>query len=75
MGFLEAVGYGDWALHVLLWLPLVGMAIVMLGPERQAKHIAFGVALLEFVLSIPLWWAFNAASPAFQFAAAVPWIA
>jgi NADH-quinone oxidoreductase subunit M len=74
MGILEAIGYGGWALHVLLWLPLVGMAVVMLGPVERAKDIAFGFALVEFVISIPLWFAFNAASPAFQFGAAVPWI-
>lgn len=74
MGFLEAIGYDSWALHVLLWLPLLGMAVVMLGSPKRAKHVAFGVALVEFVLSIPLWWAFNAASPAFQFETAVPWI-
>ena len=74
MGFLEAIGYGDWALHVLLWLPLAGMAIVMLGPADRAKHVAFGVALLEFVLSVPLWFAFDAGTAAFQFEAAIPWI-
>jgi NADH-quinone oxidoreductase subunit M len=74
MGILEAIGYGDWALHVILWLPLVGMAIVMLGPVERAKDLAFGVAVLQFILSIPLWSAFNAASSAFQFSTAVPWI-
>ncbi len=74
MGILEAIGYGDWALHVILWLPLVGMAIVMLGPVERAKDLAFGVALLQLICAIPLWFAFNAASSAFQFSAAVPWI-
>jgi NADH-quinone oxidoreductase subunit M len=74
MGILEAIGYGDWALHAILWLPLIGMALVMLGPERLAKHVAFAVALLEFVVSIPLWFAFNADTAAFQFTTAVPWI-
>lgn len=74
MGFLEAIGYGEWALHFLLWLPLAGMAVVMLGPAERAKEVAFGVALIEFVASIPLWFAFDAGSSAFQFEAAVPWI-
>jgi NADH-quinone oxidoreductase subunit M len=74
MGFLEAIGYGDWALHFLLWLPLVGMAVVMLGPAGRAKEVAFGAALIEFVVSVPLWFAFDAGSAAFQFSAAVPWI-
>ncbi|MFO7892642.1 MAG: NADH-quinone oxidoreductase subunit M [Longimicrobiales bacterium] len=74
MGFLEAIGYGDWILHFLLWLPLVGMALVMLGPASRAKEVAFGIALLEFVVSIPLWFAFDALTSAFQFQTAVPWI-
>jgi NADH-quinone oxidoreductase subunit M len=74
MGFLEAIGYGGWAIHVLLWLPLLGMALVMLGPQDRAKELAFVVALVEFVVSIPLWFAFNAASPAVQFQTAIPWI-
>ena len=28
LSFLESIGYGDWILHALLWLPLVGMALV-----------------------------------------------
>jgi len=74
MGFLEAIGYGGWVLHFLLWFPLVGMAMVMLGPASRAKEVAFGVALVEFVVSIPLWFAFDALSETFQFQAAVPWI-
>jgi NADH-quinone oxidoreductase subunit M len=74
MGFLEAIGYGSWALHWLLWLPLVGMALVFATPTERAKDVAFGVAILEFVVSIPLWFTFNAASPEFQFSSAIPWI-
>jgi NADH-quinone oxidoreductase subunit M len=74
MGFLEAIGYGGWVLHFLLWFPLVGMALVMLGPASRAKEVAFGVALVEFVVSIPLWFAFDALNAAFQFQTAVPWI-
>ncbi|MGK7312615.1 MAG: complex I subunit 4 family protein [Candidatus Longimicrobiales bacterium M2_2A_002] len=74
MGFLEAIGYGGWALHVLLWFPLVGMALVMLGPASRAKEVALGVAFVEFVVSVPLWFMFDAGTAAFQFEAAIPWI-
>ncbi len=75
MGFLEAIGYDSWVIHFLLWFPLLGMALAMAAPEERAKHVAFGVAVIEFVVSVPLWWAFNTATAAFQFGAAVPWIA
>ena len=47
LSFLESIGYGDWILHVLLWLPLVGMALVLTGPAARAKHLAFGWSLVE----------------------------
>ena len=31
---LDALGYGDWILHALLWLPLVGLGLVLWGPEE-----------------------------------------
>jgi NADH-quinone oxidoreductase subunit M len=74
MGILEAIGYGDWALHAILWLPLLGMALVMLGPEARAKHVALAVALVQFIVSVPLWFAFDAGLASFQFTTAIPWI-
>ena len=74
MGFLEAINYDSWAIHFLLWFPLVGMALVFAAPEERARHLAFATALIQFIVSIPIWFAFNAASGAFQFGAAVPWI-
>ena len=72
--FLTSTGYSSWVLHVLLWLPLVAMFVVLFTNEATAKRVAFGAAMLEFVLSIPLWGLFNDASAAMQFASATPWI-
>jgi NADH-quinone oxidoreductase subunit M len=74
MGFLETIGYGNWVVHFLIWAPLVGMAVVLLGPVNRAKELALGISLLVFLVSVPLWFVFNAASGSFQFTAAVPWI-
>lgn len=71
---LESIGYGGWALHVLIFLPLVGMFLTLAASEATAKHVAFGVALLEFVVSVPLWFGFDAASGGFQFATVADWI-
>jgi NADH-quinone oxidoreductase subunit M len=73
-GVLSALGYGDWILHVLLWLPLVGMVAVLFGPEARAKHWAFYTSLVVFVLSIGLWWTFEPGVAGFQMASSVPWI-
>jgi NADH-quinone oxidoreductase subunit M len=73
-GLLNSIGYSTWALHFLLWFPIVGLALVFALPERRAKHAAFWIATIEFLVSLPLWALFNPATAAFQFGAAVPWI-
>ena len=74
MAFLEAIGYGSWVLHFLLWFPLVGTAVVMLGPKGSAKELALAFAVVEFLVSIPLWFGFNSATAAMQYTTAIPWI-
>ncbi len=74
MAFLESIGYSSWVVHFLVWAPLVGMAVVMLGPTDRAKELALGAAAIIFLVSAPLWAAFNPASGGFQFQTDVPWI-
>ncbi|HEX7118492.1 MAG TPA: NADH-quinone oxidoreductase subunit M, partial [Longimicrobiales bacterium] len=66
-GFLNSIQYSAWALHFLLLFPVAGMAAVLASPAARAKHVAFGVAFVEMLVSLPLWAAFNPASGAFQF--------
>ncbi|TVP74981.1 MAG: NADH-quinone oxidoreductase subunit M [Gemmatimonadales bacterium] len=73
-GLLDAVGYDAWILHALIWLPLVGMAVVLFSPEDRAKHVAFGWTAGLFVLSLGLWWAFDPGGELFQLRSMVPWI-
>jgi NADH-quinone oxidoreductase subunit M len=71
---LEAIGYSSWVLHFLVLCPLVGTAAVLLGGRTQAKHTALFFTTLTFVVSAPLWFAFNAASAGMQFTSVLPWI-
>ena len=71
---LDSIGYAGWGLHALIWLPLVGMAVVLTGSEERAKNTAFLWSLGLFVLSIGLWWAHQPGSAAFQLASSTPWI-
>ena len=32
---LDAIGYGSWALHALVWLPVVGMVLVLWADEAS----------------------------------------
>ena len=61
-------------IHFVLWLPLLGMILVLFAPEKPAKQIALAVAVIEFLISLPLWMRFNDAAGGFQYALAVPWI-
>ena len=71
---LDAVGYDLWILHALIWLPLAGVAGVLLAPEHRAKEVAFGWTAAIFVLSLGLWWSFDATGPLFQLTSSVTWI-
>ncbi len=71
---LTAIGYEQWIVHVLLLLPLLAMPLILVMPVHMARWIALVVALLELVLGLGLWWAFDPANPAMQFTTDVPWI-
>jgi NADH-quinone oxidoreductase subunit M len=72
--FLDSIGYGQWILHVLLALPLLGAVVVGLAGERNARHIALGFATVEFVLSLGLWWAVDTSSGTLQLVSHLPWL-
>src|SRR5713101_2088788 len=50
--------YAHWVLTALLAWPLVAAVLIWLAPERAAKHLALAASLVEFALSVPLWWIF-----------------
>src|ERR671939_943860 len=64
-------------LSIILFLPLAGALLLLLVPkqnENAIRWIANVVALLGFVVSIPLWFAFDPSSMDFQFVERAPWI-
>lgn len=71
---LGSLGYGDWILHALLWLPLVGVGLVLWGSEERAKGLAFACSSGIFVLSLGLWWVFEPGEAGFQLASSTQWI-
>jgi NADH-quinone oxidoreductase subunit M len=72
--FLDSIGYGQWILHALVVLPLLGVAPVLLGPEPSAKRTALVVTTLELVLSLGLWWALDPSRGTLQLVSSAPWI-
>src|SRR3990172_4364352 len=73
--FLHSIGYGQWILHVLIVLPLLGVVPVLLGDERSAKRTALVVTSIEFLLSVGLWWALDPRQGQLQLVSNTPWIA
>src|SRR5439155_1209491 len=63
----------DWVLTALIVWPLVAAAGVLVAPPRWAKHLALAASLVEFGLSVPLWWTF-APEGGVQFIRDAPWI-
>jgi NADH-quinone oxidoreductase subunit M len=66
--------YARWVLTALLAWPLIAGLVVLLLPARTAKYVALGASLVEFALSVPLWWSFIPAD-GMQFVADRAWIA
>jgi NADH-quinone oxidoreductase subunit M len=84
--FLQSIGYDSWVLPALLIIPLIG-AIILLsfrrtsgsdaeltGANGQARKIAFGVLLIEFLVSVGLWWSFDPAATGWHAAIDTQWI-
>src|ERR671939_1144267 len=64
-------------LSIILFLPLAGALLLLLVPkqnENAIRWIANVVALLGFVVSIPLWFWYNPQQPDFQLVERAPWI-
>jgi NADH-quinone oxidoreductase subunit M len=63
MEFLSNAYQGPGILIFLLVFPLVGALAAYLSGERNARWVALGVGIVEFLASVPLFFAFSAAAP------------
>jgi NADH-quinone oxidoreductase subunit M len=64
-------------LTLIIWLPIVGGVAVIASGDKAAeltKRVALGVAVLTFLVSLPLWFAFEPGSAAMQFVERTAWI-
>ena len=65
--------YGSWVITALLAWPLLAGLIILFAPQKLVKQAALVASLVEFGLSVPLWWAF-VPSAGMQFMVDQPWI-
>src|SRR5262245_66634338 len=65
-------------LSITTYIPLVGaLAIVFLIPKQKTgtiKAFATFIAVLDFVISLPLWWAFDRGKDGYQVVESAEWI-
>jgi NADH-quinone oxidoreductase subunit M len=61
-------------LTVLIFLPLIGAAVLFTVKDASVRLVALGVTLADFLISFPLWWLFDASSDRMQFIESVEWI-
>ena len=68
----------DWPiLSLTIWLPIIGGFMVLASGDREVsatKWTALVVAVLTFIVSLPLWFAFDSSTAQMQFVERVPWI-
>src|SRR5712675_1671200 len=82
--FLDSIGYNSWVLPALLLIPLVGAVLVLLLPVREpvgtgvetpaARQVTFWLFVLEFVVSIGLWWSYDPTNSGWQASIDMAWI-
>src|SRR2546430_9202822 len=65
--------YDQTVLPALIAWPAIAAVAVLAAPARWAKHLALAGSLLEFAISVPLWWVFQPAG-GMQLQLDVPWI-
>ncbi len=71
---MSALFESHWILTILLLVPLVGAVACLSVLEERAKHVAFAVSTLVFLVSLPLFWSFETGTAAIQNYVSVPWI-
>jgi NADH-quinone oxidoreductase subunit M len=83
--FLESIGYNSWVLPALLLIPLVGAVLILILPSRAepagggvenpvVRQVAFWLFMIEFVVSLGLWWSYNPADSGWQATIDMAWI-
>src|SRR5919202_5317292 len=83
--YLTSVSYNSWVLPALLVIPLVGALLILVhgalsrgddtirtaGAERWIALLTF---VVEFVVSLGLWWTYDPTSTAWQATVDTAWI-
>ncbi|HEX7121363.1 MAG TPA: NADH-quinone oxidoreductase subunit M, partial [Gemmatimonadaceae bacterium] len=81
--FLASLNYNAWILPALLAIPTMGALLVwahrMIAGDGDAaamtaRRLTLAIFVLEFVLSLGLWWSLDIQNPGWQAVVDLPWI-
>ena len=64
-------------LSLVIWLPIIGGALVLASGNRNpdaTRWTALLVAILTFIMSLPLWFGFDISTAEMQFVERSVWI-
>ncbi len=61
-------------LTVLVFLPLIGAIVIFAVKDASVRLLALGITVADFLISLPLWWLFDASSGQMQFVESARWI-
>jgi NADH-quinone oxidoreductase subunit M len=68
----------DWPiLSLIIWLPIVGGLMVLASGDKApgvTRWLSLWIAVLSFLLSLPLWSGFDAGTAQMQFVERMPWV-
>jgi NADH-quinone oxidoreductase subunit M len=71
---MDAFYNSHWVLTFLIFFPLVGALVAMLVRPEQARHVALWTGVIEFLVSVPLFWSYDPLGAAMQNMVAAPWL-
>ncbi len=64
-------------LTAIVFIPMIGALILLLlpsGRQGMLRAVTFAIMIADLIVSLPLYWAFDAHSPAFQFVEKIAWV-
>ncbi len=61
-------------LSLTIWLPIIAGIVIIAAGNRNARKLAMGASVLTFLVSLPLYFGFDATTAAMQFTETVAWL-
>ncbi len=74
MSFLTNFYDGHWILTFLIFFPGIAGIACLFWPRERLREWALAAALVEFLVSLPLFWTFDLGRVEFQNFVSIPWI-